>query len=66
MTRSYDLLQDQKFIKIKGKEQISLSETQDTVVSPWKDDVLFNGTDGMQFQPDLSKDDIISTFVKDL
>ena len=38
---------------VKSKEYVSLSEIEDSIYSPWEDEVLLDGTDGMQFSPDL-------------
>lgn len=51
---------------IKGKEYTSVSEIQDYIYSPWEEKVLLDGTDGMQFSPDLQTDDVIAAFVNDL
>ena len=43
-----------------------MTQIQDYIYSPWEELVLLDGTDGMQFSPVLSKDDVIAAFVNDL
>ena len=51
---------------MKGKEYVSLTEMSDYIYSPWAEKVLLDGTDGIQFSPDLSENDKIGAFVSDL
>ena len=53
MTRTYGQWLDQEYIKIKSKEYKSLNVIDDYLFTPWSDEVLLDGTDGMQFSPDL-------------
>ena len=66
MTRTYGQWLEQEYIMMKGKEYLSLNEIDDYIYSPWEDKVLLDGTDGMQFSPDLSENDVIAAFVNDL
>ena len=43
-----------------------MTQLQDYIYSPWEEQVLLDGTDGMQFSPALSEDDVIAAFVNDL
>lgn len=43
-----------------------MTQIEDFTYSPWKETTLLDGTDGMQFQPDLQKGDTIAAFVNDL
>jgi|Transcript_46943 hypothetical protein len=49
-----------------GKEYKSINKIEDYMFSPWKEPVLLDGTDGMQFSPDLQKDSKLKAFVNDL
>lgn len=49
-----------------GSEYTTISQVQNYTYSPWASKVLLNGTDGLQFSPDLSSDDTLFTFAPDL
>ena len=66
MTRVYGQWLEDEYIKMAGKEYVSINEIQDYKFSPWKEQVLLDGTDGFQFPPNLQKDDVIKAFVNDL
>ena len=66
MTRVYGQWLGQEYILMKGKEYKSLTNITEFTYSPWEEKVLLDGTDGMQFSPDLQKDDVIKAFVNDL
>ena len=66
MTRSYGQWLGQEFIQMQGKQYTSINEIETFQYSPWREDVLLDGTDGMQFSPDLKKSDTIKAFVNDL
>jgi len=66
MTRAYGQWLGQDKIMMAGKEYTSINEMQDYIYSPWEQTVLLDGTDGMQFSPDLPTDEPIVAFVNDL
>lgn len=47
MTRTYGKWIDQEYIKMRGKEYKSINEIVDYTYSPWRENVLLDGTDGM-------------------
>ena len=52
---------------VEAKEYEFLNKIKSYIKSPWKDNVLLNGTDGVQFSPDSSTHtSVISTFVNDI
>ena len=51
---------------MKGAQYTSITQIEEYTYSPWEELVLLDGTDGMQFSPDLSTDDTIAAFVNDL
>jgi len=51
---------------MKGKQYTSINNIEEYQYSPWKEPVLLDGTDGMQFSPALKTDDVIAAFVNDL
>ena len=65
-TRVYGNWLGQNYIMIKGKQYTSINKVEDYLYSPWDEPVLLDGTDGMQFSPDLSKDSTLKAFVNDL
>jgi len=66
MTRTYGKWLDQEYIKMKGKQYTSITQIEDYIYSPWKEPVLLDGTDGMQFSPAMSKDNKLKAFVNDM
>ena len=56
MTRTYGNWLNQEYIMLRDEEYVSISETNSYLYSPWEEKVFINGTDGMQFSPDLSTD----------
>ena len=51
---------------MKGAQYTSITQIEEYTYNPWEELVLLDGTDGMQFSPDLSTDDTIAAFVNDL
>ena len=41
-------------------------EMEDYLYSPWEEEVMLDGTDGMQFSPALTEESILKAFVNDL
>ena len=66
MTRTYGTWLDSPFINMKGKQYTSINKIEDYLFSPWSEDVLLDGTDGMQFAPDQQDSGTIKVFVNDL
>jgi len=66
MTRQYGQWLGQEYIKMKGAQYTSITQIEEYTYNPWEELVLLDGTDGMQFSPDLSTDDTIAAFVNDL
>ena len=56
MTRTYGKWLNQPYISIEEKQYVSLTELTSELKSPWDENVLLKGTDGMQFSQELSKD----------
>ena len=65
-TRTYGQWLGQEDIMMAGREYVSITEIQDYIYSPWNETVQLDGTDGMQFSPDLHEGDTIAAFVNDL
>ena len=66
MTRQYGQWLGQEYVKMKGARYTSITQIEEYLYSPWEELVLLDGTDGMQFSPDLSTDDTIAAFVHDI
>lgn len=66
MTRVYGNWLEQNYIMIKAKQYTSINKIEEYLYSPWEEPVLLDGTDGMQFSPDLSKESTLKAFVNDL
>ena len=66
MTRTYGQWLGQEYIVMKGKQYTSLTKIEDFTYSPWREPVLLDGTDGMQFNPDQKEDEPLRAFVNDL
>jgi len=66
MTRQYGQWLGQEYIKMAGKEYTSINQIANYTYSPWKEPVILDGTDGMQFAPDQQEGTTIAAFVNDL
>ena len=66
MTRQYGQWLGQEYVKMKGARYTSITQIEEYLYSPWEELVLLDGTDGIQFSPDLSTDDTIAAFVHDI
>ena len=66
LTRSYGLWLNQTEIKIQAYDYYSISKVIEADYDPWMEPAVISGTDGMQFQPNLSEDMELTVFVNDL
>ena len=47
------------------KDYTDLYNVDDVYLNPWKEKIIINGTDGMQFHPMVSEDETLNAFVSD-
>ena len=65
-TRSYASWLENPSITMQIKEYETINKLKESQISPWPEKVPLKGTDGMQFQTSLTKEDTIAAFVNDL
>lgn len=66
LTRSYGKWLNQDSIMIKGSRYISIYTLEGYFFSPWNQTELINGTDGLQFEPNVTQDQTLQVFCENL
>ena len=66
LTRQLGLWQGLEYATIKCNEYTDISNVKQSTCNPWAEQVPVSGTDGLQFQPNLSESDTLSVFNADL
>jgi hypothetical protein len=62
MTRRIARWMGQDSISIRNRRYSSIFTLERDFLKPWKTNVLLDGTDGVQFNPDISGDEYLSIF----
>ena len=65
-TRLYSQWLQNDTIQVEGKEYDNVGSVSTYYYSPWESAQTLDGTDGIQFSPELDKDSIVSAFVSEL